>query len=100
MSKIKPCPFCKEIPCGPFTIEWPPHNSYVKCSSNHCELYHKDGGFLLSEWNTRPIEDALQSQIDRLTNERDEARELAKTFAINFISKKHKLPWENKTDEK
>lgn len=44
-------------------------------------------------------ESALQSQIDRLTKERDEARGVAKHWRDDVCQGTIKFPWEDKTDE-
>lgn len=41
----------------------------------------------------------LQSQIDRLTKERDEARGVAKHWRDDVCQGTIKFPWEDKTDE-
>ncbi len=78
MSELKPCPFCGQ----PAVMDnwWRSESGtvyYVKC-----EGYVKGTGCRVStgayatreeaagNWNTRPIEDALQAEIDRLKAER------------------------------
>ena len=65
MSDLKPCPFCGE---NPAVVH--PSNGLMFIGCNH------GGAYVLSkpdtsvlEWNTRPIEDALCAEIDRLREE-------------------------------
>jgi len=61
MSKLKPCPFCGELPkikpagYGNGTTEYTRFN---------CACYEQV--MLLETWNDRPIEDKLQAEIDML----------------------------------
>lgn len=61
MSEIKACPLIKACPfCGFDTI----------CEENHLIICLNCGtSNHISEWNTRPIEDALQARIAELESE-------------------------------
>lgn len=63
-EKLKPCPWCKEEPTilqGTFNSEW------AYCY--HCKIIK-----LLSDWNHRPIEDALRATLQELTDAEKEIR--------------------------
>lgn len=52
---LKPCPLCGEIPYTTNISTW--------CVNNNCSLY--DNVISATIWNTRPIEDALQRQLNQ-----------------------------------
>lgn len=66
MSELKPCPFCGEEIYSEFyshrAEEFDGH-----CTNKKCLLYGKDLLFFnTSKWNSRPIEDALRAENERL----------------------------------
>ena len=73
MINLKPCPFCgSEVQDDPHTGEKYPRKSPMGGWIIHCECcgaslsqFRKSGKGEIS-WNTRPIEDALQSRIAEL----------------------------------
>ena len=64
MSELKPCPFCGE------EILWnvyPDGEIQGHCTTKGCQLFFTDFiGMELSVWNSRPIEDALRAENERL----------------------------------
>lgn len=73
-SEPKPCPFCK---CKPIPFIAGSSKYSVRCSNENCGV-RPSGRFIggsntpeeaIELWNSRPIEDALQSEIDRLKAE-------------------------------
>jgi len=64
MSELKPCPFCGRIPNPYWTDE-----SYIECTNRKCSLYGY--GMSTGDWNTRPIEDALNKRIAELETENE-----------------------------
>lgn len=73
MSDLKPCPFCaREIQLKRHVTEF--LDVYMVPDCPNCGSF-EDLDLLEDDWNTRPIETALQSQIDRLTKERDELKQ-------------------------
>jgi hypothetical protein len=66
MSELKPCPFCGEEIYSEFyshrTEEFDGH-----CTNKKCVLYGKDFLFFnTAKWNSRPIEDQLRAENERL----------------------------------
>ena len=64
MSELKPCPFCGNEPT--VTNEFDDEVLFYGCTKDiDCPLY--DAPFVnLENWNTRPIEDALNARIAEL----------------------------------
>ena len=56
MSELKPCPFCGAMPMG--------EDDRYMCSTLGCVM--QEDTISAKEWNTRPIEDALQARIAEL----------------------------------
>jgi hypothetical protein len=55
MTELKRCPFCGSSAL----VIYKSNNEYVSCETCHARKW-------LSEWNTRPIEDELNSRIKEL----------------------------------
>jgi hypothetical protein len=61
MSELKPCPFCGRKPYE--------RGGYVSCHTEECLAnadYHEPAIGSIEDWNTRPIEDALNARIAEL----------------------------------
>ena len=56
MSELKPCPFCGAMPMG--------EDDRYMCSTLGCVM--QEDTISAKEWNTRPIEDALNKRIAEL----------------------------------
>ncbi len=77
MSELKPCPFCG----GEASIENDGLYRWVECLNSKCEasarvfMFINDVGnadyIVAQNWNTRPIEDALNARIAELEAEND-----------------------------
>jgi len=57
MSELRPCPFCGKQP----TVGL---NGYPRCPIPGIGTHA--GGMTVDEWNTRPLEDALQKRVGEL----------------------------------
>ena len=68
MNELKSCPFCGNEP----VVE----GNLVACNNLNCPTYDNYWTdpmiFTCDQWNTRPIEDALQSRIAELEAEIDQ----------------------------
>lgn len=73
MSELKPCPFCGYYGV-PVEISTITNEKFFECGN--CGASGQRIGIddkystLLTNWNTRPIEDKLQAEIERLKSER------------------------------
>jgi len=67
MSELKPCPFCGELPTK--------HRKYseVDCRVWLCPL--QSIVVPISQWNTRPIEDQLRAELEKLGEAYDQMQE-------------------------
>ena len=66
MSELKPCPFCGRQPYE--------SGGYVSCHTELCLAnadYHEPAIGPITDWNNRPIEDALTARIAELEAEND-----------------------------
>jgi len=71
MSELKPCPFCGEMPK---VNTWTMHGiteSRCFCDNEKCPVYLSKT-IAIDDWNTRPIEDALNARIAELEAEIDQ----------------------------
>jgi len=63
MSELKACPFCGGEPRLLYGLE----GEYaVGCSNDNCEFCgedSRDNQKVITQWNTRPIEDALRAEL-------------------------------------
>ena len=62
MEERKTCPFCGKLPTG---------NDLIMCHNDKCPLgyYGWKHAMSLDAWQTRPIEDALRAELERLREE-------------------------------
>jgi len=56
-EELKPCPFCENYISPKLTLRG--------CSNIECFMYENDG-VSFAQWNTRPIEDKLRAENERL----------------------------------
>lgn len=84
MDELKACPFCGK----PFVIIRSQTGGFMlKHTVENCPIYangktgptYRVKKYLIDELNTRPLEDALQAEIDRLREALEEIRDLART---------------------
>lgn len=68
---MKNCPFCGR-PARKFRNSHGDH--LAKCENEECGNGYKPS-MLIDDWNSRPLEDALQAEVDRLKGELTEARD-------------------------
>ncbi|NLI08142.1 MAG: hypothetical protein GX457_13780 [Thermotogaceae bacterium] len=71
MSELKPCPFCGRKPYE--------SGGYVSCHTEECLAnadYHEPAIGSIEDWNTRPIEDALNKRIAELEAENERLAQL------------------------
>ena len=69
MDELKPCPFCGEQPeLTTYFIKGTANhtNVYASCSCGHKTRSRKGVDGAIADWNTRPIEDALNARIAEL----------------------------------
>ena len=66
MSELKACPFCGEPPVVGL-------NGYPRCPIPGIGTHA--GGMTVEEWQTRPLEDALQKRVEELEKSISEAVE-------------------------
>lgn len=59
------CPFCGEHAKTHYDDKTEEH--HVTCTHRYCSLWY-DMHITLQEWNTRPLEDALQQKLDEAVN--------------------------------
>jgi hypothetical protein len=64
MSELKPCPFCGTLPQANAWIFRGISETRYFCPNQECPLSVRT--VTLEEWNTRPIEDALNARIAEL----------------------------------
>lgn len=70
MSELKSCPYCGHEPDS--RISDTDGNKYYTCGSKWCR---NGNWYTLEEWNARPLEDALQNEIDFVENKADQFNE-------------------------
>jgi hypothetical protein len=59
---LRPCPFCGNPAVSPS----PGIAGLAGCKSNDCDGARSNGWMHTAAWNTRPVEDALRAEVDRL----------------------------------
>lgn len=81
--KLKPCPFCG----GKAVVGWQVMHGdkiwHVECQSVECstsECYRKTRREAIAAWNTRPIEAALEKQVDDLQGELAQSGEVSRVM--------------------
>jgi hypothetical protein len=62
MNELKPCPFCGK---PAYKTKAPDLAKFTACSNRRCFLYNSDW-ISKSVWKSRPIEDALRAENERL----------------------------------
>lgn len=62
-EKLKPCPFCGQLDVIQLGVDT---KGRVQCINEDCEHGYKNP-MSVTAWNHRPIEDALNAEITRLT---------------------------------
>jgi len=77
-DKLKPCPFCGTKP-HPITADLLTRPCfYYECENKTCHAaekgWHDTEQEAIDAWNSRPIEDALQAEIETLTGKLDSAK--------------------------
>ena len=76
-NELKPCPFCNSKAEMHFDKLAGKTIYMVKCSVRECQCqemgWHESESKAASAWNSRPIEDKLQSEIDKLNKALDMA---------------------------
>ena len=88
MAKLKACPFCGQPATeseGGNIIAGGRHHAikFAECQNEDCSMFTH---FMpVDKWNTRPIEDALQSELDALRQSISEAVEEINTTATSKI---------------
>lgn len=79
MGEVRECPLC----CGEATLQnhWGANDHWVECDSLGCELegpHRRNEPDAINAWNTRPTEEALRAEVERL-------RELARLARLAII---------------
>ena len=83
MSELKACPFCGKPPAVSY-------NGYPHCPIPGVGAHA--GGMKKEEWNTRPIEDALQNEVNTLQARIDELdSEVSEEYMLRVM-------WEERHD--
>ena len=83
MSELKPCPFCNN-PNTQYSDSDSPHtccdedlNVYAHCEHCNTKIKGKSDNEVEAIWNTRPIEDALRAENDKM-------REILRDFVNGY----------------
>ena len=71
-EELRPCPFCGAMPMG--------QDDRYMCSTLGCVM--QEDTISAENWNTRPIEDALNSRIAELEADNAEFRQLIRDWSI------------------
>ena len=90
MSELKPCPFCGGMPkVNDWTLKGITDKRCF-CDNENCPVYLSKT-IAIDDWNTRPIEDALQSRIAELEALVDELVNIGDNLfdSLNPIAWKH-----------
>ena len=83
MSENRKCWYCGSEP-----IVWHDDaNLFAECPNEDCPNYGDNGfeALVLSVWNTRPLEDALQKRIDELESENKALRLIAGSHSMSEL---------------
>ena len=84
LNELKPCPFCGG------KAEEDTHIGGVICE-NYCtnpNTFDGGGGVWTADWNTRPIEDALNARIAKLEAENNELTERVSMLDVTGVFQK------------
>lgn len=79
-EELKPCPFCgnKDVILSDYRLVG--NDTCWKITCLHCRLVMSGANkqLLLNLWNTRPAEDALKAEVERLKAELDAQKSVSK----------------------
>jgi hypothetical protein len=77
-EELRPCPFCGAMPMG--------QDDRYMCSTLGCVM--QEDTISAENWNTRPIEDALNKRIAELEAENDMLKQLSQPIEVWSDEKK------------
>ena len=63
---LKPCPFCGSEACAAKDDHSPFTTAYCRTPDECCHIGEANAEDAIRRWNTRPREDALQAEVERL----------------------------------
>jgi Lar family restriction alleviation protein len=66
MSELKPCPFCGAIDRHEIEVDERNNSTWIRCLGCGVMLWKWSHSDAVSAWNTRPLEDALEAENQRL----------------------------------
>lgn len=85
-DELKACPFCNSVPMvKQYFIKGVANhiNYFVECPCGNRTRSRKSYYGAVSEWNTRPREDALQARITELKETIEDIKELAELASVD-----------------
>lgn len=96
--QLRPCPFCGTDSSDGFKAS-DSHQRYIGCCA--CSLgCVKDTQVNRETWNTRPLEDALRTELEQVKTERDVATEVVENIQGKVAMYAGKYEMEKKAREK